>query len=178
VNVFNRFGLRKAPRLAGWSSKGPRSRFDELAEDGRFLQDTAMGANSIAAMNLSYVIIYVPDVPEALSFYERAFALRQRFLHETEQFGELDTGGIVLAFTGHALAAQAVPVKYRPLRSEDEPVGFELTLTTDDVSTAYARALHAGAQPVAEPHNTPWGQTVAYVRDHVGTVVGLATPMS
>jgi hypothetical protein len=32
--------------------------------------------------DLSYVIVDVPDVPEALKFYERAFALRQRFVHE------------------------------------------------------------------------------------------------
>lgn len=129
-------------------------------------------------MNLSYVVIYVPDVPAALSFYESAFGLRRRFLHESEQFGELDTGTTALAFTSHALASEAVPLDYRPLRPADEAAGFELTLTTDDVPAAFDRAVAAGAAEVAAPHDVPWGQTVAYVRDHVGAAVGLATPMA
>ncbi|ADB48945.1 VOC family protein [Conexibacter woesei] len=129
-------------------------------------------------MNLSYLVIYVPDVPAALSFYESAFGLRRRFLHESQQFGELDTGTTALAFTSHALAADAVPLRYRPLRPADEAAGFELTLTTDDVAAAFDHAVAAGASGVAVPQETPWGQTVAYVRDHVGTAVGLATPMA
>lgn len=132
---------------------------------------------SVAAMNLSYVVVYVPDVPGALAFYETAFGLRRRFLHESGQFGELDTGTTVLAFTAHALASEAVPLRYRPLSPAEDAAGFELTLTTDDVAAAFDRAVGAGALAVAAPHDTPWGQTVAYVRDHVGTAVGLATPM-
>lgn len=132
---------------------------------------------SVAAMNLSYVVVYVPDVPGALSFYETAFGLERRFLHESGQFGELDTGTTVLAFTAHALASESVPLRYRPLRPDEDAAGFELTLTTDDVAAAFDRAVAAGAHAVAAPHETPWGQTVAYVRDHVGTAVGLATPM-
>ena len=32
-------------------------------------------------MRLGYIIVYVPDVPAALDFYERAFGLERRFLH-------------------------------------------------------------------------------------------------
>jgi uncharacterized glyoxalase superfamily protein PhnB len=129
-------------------------------------------------MNLSYVVVYVPDVAHALSFYESAFGLERRLLHESGQFGELDTGTTVLAFTGHALAADAVPLRYRPLSPDEDAAGFELTLTTADVQAAFDRAVGAGATAVAAPHATPWGQTVAYVRDHVGTAIGLATPMA
>ncbi len=129
-------------------------------------------------MDLSYAILYVDDVPAALAFYERAFGLSRRFLHESEQFGELDTGATALAFTAHALAAEAVPARYRAVVPGELPPGFELTLTTGDVASAFRRAVDAGASPVAEPHDTPWGQTVAYVRDHVGVLVGLATPMA
>ena len=43
-------------------------------------------------MKLGYVIVYTQDVPAALGFYELAFGLKRRFLHESNQYGELDTG--------------------------------------------------------------------------------------
>jgi uncharacterized glyoxalase superfamily protein PhnB len=99
-------------------------------------------------------------------------------MHESGDFAELETGATALSFTSHALAAQAVPARYRALTDEEDAPGFELTLVDPDVPAAFSRAVEAGATAIAEPHDTPWGQTVAYVRDHVGTLVGLATPMS
>jgi len=49
---------------------------------------------------------------------------------------------------------------HRP-RARDAPAGFEVWLETDDVPGAYARAVEAGAESVAEPTEKPWGQTVA-----------------
>ena len=40
-----------------------------------------MGTN----MRLGYVILYVPDVAAAVEFYERAFGLSRRFVHESGQ---------------------------------------------------------------------------------------------
>lgn len=34
-------------------------------------------------MQLGYTILYVPDVPATLQFYEAAFGLATRFLHES-----------------------------------------------------------------------------------------------
>jgi len=128
-------------------------------------------------MQLGYVIIYVDDVLEAVEFYERAFALRRAFVHEEGQFAQLDTGTTALAFTSHALAATAVPVDYRPVVPSERPPGFELTLITRDVPRAFELAVSAGATPLAGPHDTPWGQTVAYVKDRYGVIVGLGTPV-
>ena len=43
-------------------------------------------------MKLAYTILYVPDVSASLQFFERAFGLKRRFLHESGTYGELDTG--------------------------------------------------------------------------------------
>ncbi|MCP3854435.1 MAG: hypothetical protein GY698_06825 [Actinomycetia bacterium] len=59
----------------------------------------------------------------------------------------------------------------------EQAFGIELTLTTDDVAPAFAKAVDAGAAPLAEPHDTPWGQTVSCVRDHVGTLVSISSPV-
>ena len=39
-------------------------------------------------MKLGYTIIYVPNVAESLSFFESAFGLSRRFLHESGDYGE------------------------------------------------------------------------------------------
>ena len=43
-------------------------------------------------MKFGYTILYVPDVPATLRFYEAAFGLKTRFLHEGGDYGELETG--------------------------------------------------------------------------------------
>ena len=128
-------------------------------------------------MQLGYVIVYVPDVEEALEFYERAFGMSRRFLHDSGDFGEVETDGARLAFTSHRLGESAVPVPYVAADPSAPPFGFELTLLTDQVDSAFAAAVAGGATPLAEPHDEPWGQRVSYVRDIVGILVGIATPM-
>jgi catechol 2,3-dioxygenase-like lactoylglutathione lyase family enzyme len=34
-------------------------------------------------MKLGYAIIYVPDVPASVEFFENAFGLKRRFVHES-----------------------------------------------------------------------------------------------
>jgi len=43
-------------------------------------------------MKLGYTILYVADVASSLSFYERAFGFKRRFLQESGTYGELETG--------------------------------------------------------------------------------------
>ncbi|MCL2455056.1 MAG: VOC family protein [Micrococcales bacterium] len=128
-------------------------------------------------MRLGYTIVYVPDVPAALDFYVRAFGMEIGFLHESGQFGTLATGETTLAFTSHELGAEAVP-PYTPLDPDQPPAGFEVTLISDDVDGSFRRAVDAGARPLTEPHDEPWGQRASYVRDPFGTLVGIASPMS
>ena len=128
-------------------------------------------------MQFGYAIIYVGDVAKAVEFYEQAFGIEREFVNESGQFAQMNTGDTKLAFTAHELGATAVPVAYTPIDPVALPAGFEFTLVTGDVEAAFDRAVNAGATPLAEPHDTPWGQTVSYVRDHVGTLIGIASPI-
>jgi lactoylglutathione lyase len=127
-------------------------------------------------MNFGYTIIYVDDVPATLAFYEKAFGLATRFLHE-DGYGELETGTTVLAFAAHKIAEQNLPGGYTRMTSDGIPFGVEIGLVTPDVPAAYEKAISAGATPLAEPKTKPWGQVVAYVRSIEGTLVELCSPM-
>lgn len=125
-------------------------------------------------VKLGYVILYVPDVTAAVDFYERAFGLVRRYVHDSGQFAEMDTGETALAFAAEDLVAQD-GLGFLPLRAQAAPPGVEVALVTGDVPAALDRAAAAGAQVVKKPEDKPWGQTVAYVRDPHGFLVELCT---
>ena len=125
-------------------------------------------------MILRYTILYVADVAATLAFYERAFALKRLFLHESGDYGELATGETKLAFSSVALMAQLGKTPGKP--SADAPV-FEIAFETDDVSAAFDRAVAAGAKPEQEVRNEPWGQTTSYVSDPNGYLVEICSPV-
>lgn len=128
------------------------------------------------SMTFAYTIVYVADVPASLDFFERAFGLKRRFLHESGAYGELETGGTTLSFARHDIARGNLGQDYR--RAEDgAPLGMEIGLSTQDVPAAYATALAAGAQGLTPPTTKPWGQVVAYVRCPDGTLVEICTPI-
>lgn len=128
-------------------------------------------------MKLGYVIIYVPSVLEAVDFYENAFDLKRRFVHEEGDYGEIDCGDIALSFATHELGEQVIPVPYTRATPDAPAPGIELTLVAEDVDAAFQRAVEAGATPVEQPHDQPWGQRVSYVRDLNGVLVSIASPM-
>ena len=128
-------------------------------------------------MRFGYTILYVSDVTASLDFYERALGQRRRFVHESGQYAELDTGPTALALASHELAAANVPGLYRPERRAGAQPTFEVCFVTDDVRAAFERAAAAGAEPVSEPQTKPWGQQVAYVRDRDGNLIELASPI-
>lgn len=129
-------------------------------------------------MQLGYTIVYVPDVEASLSFFERAFGLRRRFLHESGTYGELETGATALAFAAHAIGEANLPGGYVAASASDRPLGMEIALVTDDVAAAHARALACGAREMSAPASKPWGQVVSYVRAPDGTLVELCTPVA
>jgi lactoylglutathione lyase len=128
-------------------------------------------------MKLGYTIIYVQDVPASLAFYGKAFGLATRFLHESNTYGELETGATTLSFASHELGQGNMPGGYVACDTSPKPLGFELALVTPDVAGAHAQALAAGAFELKAPQAKPWGQTVSYVRCPDGSVVELCTPM-
>jgi uncharacterized glyoxalase superfamily protein PhnB len=128
-------------------------------------------------MNFAYTIVYVADVPAALDFYNRAFGFATRFLHESNGYGELETGGTALAFAAHEVAKGNLPGGYESLTDLPRPAGIELGFTTDNVELAIENAMRNGATLIAAPKVKPWGQTVAYVRCPFGVLIELCTPM-
>ena len=128
-------------------------------------------------MKLGYTILYVADVAQSLSFYELAFGLSRRFLHESGAYGELETGATTLAFAALALGDANFDGGVVPLTASPRPPAFETAFVTDDVPAAHARALEAGAFELQAPAEKPWGQTVSYVRCPDGSLVELCTPM-
>ncbi len=122
-----------------------------------------------------YMILYVADVPATLGFYGRAFGLTPGFLHDSGDYGELQTGETKLAFSSIRLmtaigkqVATAPPA--RP--------AFEIAFETDDVAAALARAVAAGAELVQDVARMDWGQTTAYVRAPEGTLIEICTPVA
>lgn len=125
-------------------------------------------------MQLAYTILYVDNVAASLAFYEKAFGLRTRFLHEGGDYGELDTGSTTLSFSSRALMTQ---LGKHPSRADARAPSFEIAFTTADVPAAVAKAVAAGAELIQPPQDMPWGQTVAYVADRDGCLVELCTPV-
>jgi lactoylglutathione lyase len=128
-------------------------------------------------LRFGYTIAYVPDVAASLSFFESAFGLQRKFLHESGLYGELNTGNTTLAFAGHALGEMHFPAGFVRASQSSTPLGMELALVADDVRLAHAHALACGAQELAAPEEKPWGQTVSYVRCPDGLLVELCSPM-
>ncbi|HEY9109782.1 MAG TPA: VOC family protein [Roseateles sp.] len=131
-------------------------------------------------MNFAYTLVYVADVAASLAFFDKAFGLKTRFLHESGAYGEIETGaaGAKLAFVDHATARDSVQHDYVAADASDRPLGMEIGFTVADVQAAFDTAVAAGARPLATPLDKPWGQTVAYVRCPDGTLVELCTAMS
>jgi catechol 2,3-dioxygenase-like lactoylglutathione lyase family enzyme len=126
-------------------------------------------------MSFAYTIVYVAEVAASLDFFERAFGLKRRFLHESGGYGELETGATALAFATHEVARAKVGCDHVAADASVLPLGMEVGLVTYDVAAACGRAVAAGATLLHAPATTPWGQTVAYVRCPDGTLVELCT---
>lgn len=128
-------------------------------------------------MKFGYTIVYVPDVAASLDFFTRTFGFERRFLHESGEYGELETGETVLGFARHDLADTHFPGGHVEAHSSAKPLGMEIALVTPDVAAAHTRAIAAGALELSAPAEKPWGQVVSYVRCPDGTLVELCTPI-
>ena len=126
-------------------------------------------------MQFGYTILYVDDVASTLDFYGKAFDRPTRFLHESGTYGELETGATALAFASRTMLREMGKTPQPPVLSA--PTG-EIALVTDDVAAAVKRAVDAGAKPVQDAQERPWGQTIAYVGDLNGFLVEICTPMA
>jgi lactoylglutathione lyase len=124
---------------------------------------------------LGWVIAYVPDVEEAVAFYERSFGLERTFVADDGSFGELNTGQTKLGFASEAMGQSNFDGGVQ--RPGDKPTNVEIVLVFDDPAEAFERAVDNGAVPLAEPKQKPWGQVVGYARDPFGTLLEIASPV-
>ena len=129
-------------------------------------------------MKLGYTIIYVASVPDTLAFYQKAFGLKLRFLHDSEQYGELSTGETTLAFASHEMAKINFSGAYAPYDANQKTAQFELAFVTEHIENDFQTAIDAGCESISAPSQKPWGQMVAYVRAPEGTLIELCSPMS
>ncbi len=128
-------------------------------------------------MQFGYTIIYVPDVAASLAFFEVAFGLSRRFLHESGDYGELATGATTLAFASCALGRSNLPAGFVAASESTKPLGIEIALVTEHVAAAHAKAIAAGATELMQPTAKPWGQTMSYLRCPDGTLVEVCSPI-
>jgi lactoylglutathione lyase len=126
-------------------------------------------------MKFGYTILYVRDVEKTVAFYESAFGLKRKFVHESG-YGEMETGETKLAFASVDLATSNGVSFVQPNPDGPSPA-VEIALVTDDVVEAFAVAVTSGAVPVVQPKQKPWGQLVAYVRDLNGFLIEICSPI-
>jgi lactoylglutathione lyase len=110
---------------------------------------------------LGFVLLYTPDVPKKLAFYEKAFGAKRAYLSEAKTYGQL---------------AGEVPIGFATVPEPKAQV--EVGFVAENVDAAYDRAVSAGCAAVAPPEDKPWGQRVAYVKDDEGVLVEICTPWS
>ncbi|KAA1257954.1 Glyoxalase-like domain protein [Rubripirellula obstinata] len=127
-------------------------------------------------MKLGYIILYVPNVEEAVAFYETAFGLECRFFHESGDYAEMKTGETALAFASEELADSHF-FAYRKTTADQDAPSVEVAFVTDDVQAGFDKAVAAGAFSAKPPTTQPWGQVVCYVRDVNGYLVEICSPV-
>src|SRR4051812_50217354 len=103
-------------------------------------------------MRFGYTILYVGDVEASVEFYERAFGLERRLLHDSGEYAELETGATALAFASRELAAENVP------GLDAGTAGVEGCLVAEEVAGAVAQAGGAGGGPGRGAATKAWGR--------------------
>jgi len=129
-------------------------------------------------MKFGYAITYVKDVTQTVAFWKAAFGIETRFVVPTGDYAELETGHTAIAFAAHELGRSNLPQGYAAADGSALPQGQELALVTDDVESALAQAIQAGARLVSPAKVKPWGQTVAYVCTPDGNLIELCSPVT
>lgn len=134
-----------------------------------------MDAQKTQGLTFDYTILYVADVQKSVTFYEQAFGLTTRLLHDSLSYAEMDSGTDssehTLAFADYSFIQNMLPVDIRQNMPEASAPAFQISFRAHNVSEAYQQALTTGAAAVMPPERKPWGQEVAFVRDLDGILI-------
>ncbi len=128
-------------------------------------------------MKLSYVILYVENVTETISFYEKAFGFKSKFVTPENDYGELISGETTISFASMKLARSNFKNEITKISNLTNPPGIELAFTSEDLDSEFERAIKAGAKEYEPIKEKPWGQRVGYVLDNNGFLIEMCTPM-
>lgn len=132
-------------------------------------------SSSQPPMKLKYIILYVDSVASTLEFYEESFGFQTKFLHDAGDYGEVDTGDTVLAFSSLKLMSD---LGKSPAIADPAAPVFEIAFETDNVTQWLAQAIAAGAQLIQPEKEEPWGQTTSYVSDPNGFLIEICSPVA
>jgi lactoylglutathione lyase len=115
-------------------------------------------------------IVYVENVAASLAFYEGVLGVERDHLDDDGSYGELKSG---IGFAANWQAERHLDGPFRRSERDGIPLGFELDFAVDDVEAAFRRAIQAGAAPVWEPQDKPWGRAAMF-RDLDGVLVHIS----
>lgn len=57
----------------------------------------------------------------------------------------------------------------------DNPLGIEISLVTDDVKSYHQKSIENGAKEIGSPIEKPWSQLVSYLKCPTGILIELCT---
>ena len=126
------------------------------------------------SMRFNMIGIFVKDLGRMVEFYRDVLGIEVK--NEGEHYTLFEHEGIELGFFVRSMLPEFL---------EEEvtyPSGvngtFALTIDVDDfldVDDEYERLLDAGATPVAEPKDVPWGQRSSMIADPEGNMIEISS---
>ncbi len=137
--------------------------------------------SSMPTLSFSSTVIYVEDnAKQVMDFYQAAFGFAIKYYDDNLDFGELETGNTSIMISsykgGQVMLGDAFPLSANK-QSGGATSHIEIAFLTEDVASAYDKAIAAGAKSAKAPITHPWGQTAAYVYGIEGTLIGILSPV-
>lgn len=129
-------------------------------------------------VRFGYTILYVSNVEKSITFYEKAFGFKRKFISPENDYGEIISGETTISFASKELAKTNLKNGFIESTLREKPFAIELGFITDDVEQTIKQAENSGATIIEPPKQKPWGQTVAYLRDIDGFLIELCTAMN
>ena len=126
-------------------------------------------------MKFDCLMLWVADVPATVRFYEAAFGFTPRMTTPNNEYAQLESGAVAIAFALEGAAARDGRA-IRPGRAGENAPPVQIAFVVDDLDAAFERAVGAGAQVVNAPTEKPWGQSLCCVRDLNGFLIEIGTP--
>ncbi|MGN7867087.1 VOC family protein [Chryseobacterium sp. 22458] len=126
-------------------------------------------------IKFKYIILYVEDVKQSMSFYKNTFNTEIKFITPEKDYGELITGETTISFASVSLASSNIKEGFLTSKANAKPFGIELGFVTDDVETLVAEAVKNGAILYEDIAVKPWGQKTAYIKDPDNYLIEICT---